>query len=72
MYWLQGYFKLQGAPGQLSEGQVDTIRRHLNLVFIHDIDPKAGGPEKQEELNAAHNPKVETKWKHDYPPGYRC
>jgi len=53
-FWLQGYFELSGST-ELSEAQVDGIKRHLNLVFIHEIDPSAGPPEHQAELNAAHS-----------------
>ena len=38
-YWLQGLFELTDIK-TLNEKQVDLIRRHLNLVFIHEIDPK--------------------------------
>lgn len=42
-YWLQGYFELVGAssnrePESLTEGQIETIKNHLNMVFLHDID----------------------------------
>lgn len=59
-YWLQGYFEIQSkyapdAQTPLTAEQVECIKRHLNLVFIHDIDPSAGGPEEQAKLNAIHN-----------------
>lgn len=63
-YWLQGYFEVLHAgkfPPEaaaalkgLSGEQADVIRRHLALVFAHDIDPKAGGAGAQEKLNAIH------------------
>ncbi len=38
-YWLQG--ELEGnEPVILNEKQVTTIKSHLNMVFIHDIDPQ--------------------------------
>lgn len=59
-YWLQGFFEL--APPNtvsnklvLNPEQIEAIRRHLALVFAHEIDPHAGGPEKQATLNAIHN-----------------
>jgi hypothetical protein len=52
-YWLQGMFELCD-PKTLDERQVDLIKRHLALVFVHDIDPKAGPPETQEKLNKLH------------------
>ncbi len=39
-YWLQGLFELredQDAP--LTARQVQTIKNHLKLVFLHEIDP---------------------------------
>lgn len=46
-YWLQGYFEL-GPDGQgLSSEQVDMIRKHLALVFKHEID-LSYGPNLQE------------------------
>lgn len=49
-YWLQGLFEL-GEPIGLTDAQVQTIKRHLNMVFIHDIDPSY--PQKA-ELDKAH------------------
>ena len=54
-YWLQGKFELDTFAQPLTSEQVDIIRRHLALVFAHDIDPKAGGPEVQQKLNAIHH-----------------
>ena len=42
-YWLQGFFEIResGSPvKELTGGQVETIQRHLSLVFVHDLDPK--------------------------------
>lgn len=58
-YWLQGYFEIARAAGLtpvITDKQVDVIQNHLNLVFAHDIDPKAGGPDVQEVLNKLHAP----------------
>ncbi len=39
-FWLQGYLELSPAvPAPLTAEQVDKVRRHLALVFIHEIDP---------------------------------
>jgi hypothetical protein len=69
-YWLQGYFEISDAfseagltnddgsvvpPEGISPLQTEIIRRHLALVFKHDIDPKAGSPEYQAELQAIHD-----------------
>lgn len=57
-YWLQGLFEL--SPERvlaLSAPQTEIIRRHLALVFAHEIDPIYGRhSEVQENLNAIHNP----------------
>ena len=60
-YWLQGYFELDQAsakPGNSLTGeQVEVIQRHLALVFKHDIDPQAGSPAYQQQLNSIHDGK---------------
>jgi hypothetical protein len=60
-YWLQGYFEISGStpdePGAINSQQSAMIQRHLALVFKHDIDPKAGPPEVQAELQAIHDGK---------------
>lgn len=59
-YWLQGYFEINAAnpPVDGSRGltgpQTDAVKRHLSLVFAHDIDPKAGGPAVQKVLDDIH------------------
>lgn len=52
-YWLQGLFEL-GAPQSLNATQTDLIKRHLQLVFKHEIDPSQGGPDVQAVLNQIH------------------
>lgn len=56
-YWLQGYFELlpNELPASLTPYQVDTVRKHLSLVFLHEIDPSVGPPEHQAALNAVHS-----------------
>jgi hypothetical protein len=56
-YWLQGFFEISGADitKKLSEKQVDIVRRHLAMVFKHEIDPSQGTPEHQAELTAIHH-----------------
>lgn len=60
-YWLQGFFEITDAGGDpsapkvgLTIAQTEMVRRHLALVFIHEIDPSAGPPEHQAKLDAAH------------------
>ena len=63
-YWLQGYIEVTKAgqpPGNsplmrtLNQAQLDTIERHLALVFQHDIDPKQGPPAVQQQLQTIHD-----------------
>lgn len=37
-FWLQGHFELSETD-ELTEQQVQTIKKHLHLVFKHEIDP---------------------------------
>jgi len=54
-YWLQGLFELAD-PKTLNENQTDLIRRHLALVFIHEIDPShSDDPEVQKKLQDIHD-----------------
>lgn len=59
-YWLQGYLEIAGerpdlrSVGLTSE-QTVSIRKHLAMVFVHEIDPSAGPPEHQAKLDAAHD-----------------
>jgi hypothetical protein len=52
-YWLQGMFELTN-PTELTAAQTDLIRKHLNMVFIHDIDPSYPAAQ-QPALNTAHS-----------------
>ena len=54
-FWLNGFFEIGDAKALTAE-QVDVIKKHLALVFKHEIDPSFGGPEKQKELNNIHGP----------------
>lgn len=56
-YWLQGLFEL-GNPKVLDERQTDLIKRHLNMVFVHEIDPSYPA-QQQNVLNAIHSGDVE-------------
>ena len=38
-YWLQGFFELAEPNTALTPKQVQTIKNHLKLVFLHEIDP---------------------------------
>lgn len=52
-YWLQGVFEVAD-PKSLTEEQTDIIKKHLALVFIHDIDPSYP-KDQQEKLNKVHS-----------------
>lgn len=54
-FWLQGFFEVSGV-GTLNGEQADVVKRHLSLVFKHEIDPAMGGPEKQKALDSLHGP----------------
>lgn len=53
-YWLQGFFELSNTE-EINKEQTELIKRHLNLVFKHDIDPSMGDELHQIELNKIHN-----------------
>lgn len=38
-YWLIGYFELSEANTALTSQQIQTIKNHLKLVFLYEIDP---------------------------------
>lgn len=58
-YWLQGFFEIcdAGAGGTptLEPSRVECIKRHLALVFKHEIDLSYGDKVVQAELNKIHN-----------------
>lgn len=49
-YWLQGFFELSNKDIALTQEQTDIVKRHLNLVFVHDIDPQTPDPTGQLQL----------------------
>lgn len=56
-YWLQGFYEIiGGAAAGLTAEQSEIVKRHLAMVFAHEIDPQAGGPGHQKTLNDIHNP----------------
>jgi hypothetical protein len=42
-FWLQGFFELSGDVSALSAKQSAMIRRHLDMVFHHEIAPEPPG-----------------------------
>lgn len=59
-YWLQGYFEVQ-SPIEIGRIETELIKKHLALVFKHEIDPSMGNEEHQQELNKIHSPKPPSK-----------
>lgn len=52
-YWLQGYFELTDDVGSISANRAVVIKKHLALVFKHEIDPSFADID---ELKQIHNP----------------
>lgn len=52
-FWLQGFFELTAEVG-MSKEQTEMVKRHLALVFTHEIDPSMGSASHQEQLNVIH------------------
>lgn len=53
-FWLQGFFEMRDSEEEITEQQVECIKKHLALVFKHEIDPSAGNAEHQQALNEIH------------------
>ena len=54
-YWLQGYFEIdeqKTGDRVLTMDQVQTIKRHLSMVFVHEIDPSYPDKNKLNQLHA--------------------
>lgn len=56
-YWLQGYFEISHSP-MLNDDQANVVKRHLALVFIHEINPSI--PDPKGTLQATHDGTVNT------------
>lgn len=60
VYWLQGYFEILDSNKNeqfkgLTEGQAECVRRHLRLVFLHEINPQSGDSSHIQKLSEAHD-----------------
>jgi len=53
-FWLQGYFEISGVD-EIGVPETEMIKRHLNLVFKHEIDPAMGDDKHQQVLNEIHS-----------------
>ena len=49
-YWLQGYFELTGGTA-LTPAGTETVKRHLALVFKHEIDPSYPNGAELDEIH---------------------
>ena len=56
VFWLQGFFEIDGTGAGLTPTQTACIKRHLALVFVHDIDPSMGDAAHQAKLDEVHAP----------------
>ena len=52
-YWLQGVFEVMNPVG-LNPTQTALIKKHLDMVFIHEIDPSFPVSQKP-FLDVSHN-----------------
>ncbi len=39
----------------MNASQVEQVKKHLHMVFEHEIDPSAGPPPHQAKLDAIHH-----------------
>ncbi len=51
-YWLQGHFEISKCE-KLESAETEMVKRHLALVFKHEIDPSYSGDAKV--LQAIHD-----------------
>ncbi len=78
VFWLQGLFELSDVE-TLNKKQVETIKNHLKLVFLHEIDPSYSkdktvqqifqnihdGKNPLDGITLTHTPKIGTGSKYD-------
>jgi hypothetical protein len=53
-YWLQGFYEIAKPKQGLTQEQSEMIQKHLQLVFVHEIDPSYP-KDQQQLLNEIHN-----------------
>lgn len=63
-FWLQRFFEVARVT-QIDANQTELIKKHLALVFKHEIDPEMGAQAHQDDLNKTHG-------KPDGPVLFRC
>lgn len=60
-FWLQGFFEVAD-PIKIGEKETQLIKKHLALVFKHEIDPSMGDEKHQQILNEIHKPSFPTSY----------
>lgn len=50
-YWLQGFFEMGGPVVSLNPTQIQMIKNHLDLVFVHEIDPSYPNGKKLQAIH---------------------
>ena len=63
-YWCQGFFEISEAE-TINKEQTKIIKKHLAMVFKHEIDPSMGDAQHQITLNDIHNSSSGTGGKND-------
>lgn len=66
-YWLQGYFEIVSAGDgerstskpEMDAERVACVRRHLAMVFKHEIDPSFGDKKAQDILTQIHQGSID-------------
>ena len=53
-YWLQGFFEISDSE-TLSPRQLEVIKNHLSMVFVHELDPSMGAKEHRQQLNSIYS-----------------
>lgn len=53
-FWLQGHFELGDTSGGLSSEKLEVVKRHLAMVFAHDIDKRDVMPQEAAQLGQIH------------------
>ncbi len=56
-YWLQGFFELTDAT-EITGDQVELIKKHLHMVFEHEIDPSFPDKETLQKIHDEEGPKI--------------
>lgn len=72
-FWFQGFLEVSDPQQGITPEQTEIIKNHLNLVFVHEIDPSYSKDQKvQDHMNKVHQGlagRDEMKL-HSKPPGY--